>query len=150
MPIVTHDVVPGIGPLLDFSVGVTTPREQVLKAVGKPVPPPQSVRGLIDTGASHTVLDKSIITGLCLNPSGITRIKTPSTGQGTHQCYLYDVKFHFISNQGIRIPLASLPSLPVLECDLSAQGIQALIGRDVLASCALFYNGDVSRFALAF
>jgi len=37
------------GPVLDFYVGVSIPREGALKQAGKPVPNPVLVRGLIDT-----------------------------------------------------------------------------------------------------
>jgi hypothetical protein len=41
-------------------------------------------------------------------------------------------------------------TIPVLETDFSAQTIQALIGRDLLARCMLFYNGPTGTIALAY
>lgn len=40
--------------------------------------------------------------------------------------------------------------MPVVESDLSAQGIQALIGRDILSDSLLVYNGYTGLFILSF
>ncbi len=44
----------------------------------------------------------------------------------------------------------SLGALPILESALQHQGIQALIGRDVLANCLFTYDGQAQTFCLAF
>jgi len=41
-------------------------------------------------------------------------------------------------------------TIPVIGTDLSAQGIDALVGRDVLKDCVLVYNGGTGTFTLAF
>jgi hypothetical protein len=41
-------------------------------------------------------------------------------------------------------------SVPVIESDLTGQGIGALIGRDLLAKCLLVYDGQAGVFTLAF
>ena len=41
-------------------------------------------------------------------------------------------------------------NLPVIEAPLARQGIQVLIGRDVLADCVLNYNGATRIYTLAF
>jgi len=41
-------------------------------------------------------------------------------------------------------------ALPVVAANLRVQGIQALIGRDVLARCLSVYEGSARVFALAF
>ena len=41
-------------------------------------------------------------------------------------------------------------ALPVYERALGAIGYQALLGRDVLASCGFFYDGPGKRFTLAY
>jgi hypothetical protein len=37
-----------------------------------------------------------------------------------------------------------------MAADLSVQGIDALIGRDVLRDCIFIYNGSVGLFTIAF
>jgi len=39
--------------------------------------------------------------------------------------------------------------IPVVEANLAPQGIQALLGRDVLANCVLTYNGLEDYFVIA-
>jgi hypothetical protein len=41
-------------------------------------------------------------------------------------------------------------AIPVIEANLSQQGIQALIGRDVLGNGVLWYNGHAGILSLAF
>ena len=47
---------------------------------------------------------------------------------------------------GVSLPRAdalTAAALPVTATDFAAQGIDALIGRDVLRDCILIYNGSV-------
>jgi hypothetical protein len=43
-----------------------------------------------------------------------------------------------------------LPAVSVLESALKVQGIDALIGRDVLQYCLLVYDGRASTISMAF
>ena len=131
---------------MDLFVGVTAPRATMLKAAGQPEPTPVKVRGLVDTGATCTCIDPSIIKQLGLTPTGTTVIRTPSTGTSSHSCSQYDVSI-YLPHPTIVFKVAPLA---VVESVLSNQGIHVLIGRDVLSNCFLFYNGAVGRFALAF
>lgn len=40
--------------------------------------------------------------------------------------------------------------VPVIASDLSLQGIDALVGRDILARCLFVYDGPANMFSLAF
>lgn len=145
MPLITLDILP-FGPVIDILVGVTKPRAEMLKKDGKTEPQPVQVRGLVDTGASCTAIDPDVLKQLGLDPKGTTQIQTPSTGKLPHTCNQYDVSL-YLPHPSV---VFRIPALPVIESCLSNQGIGALIGRDVLANCFLFYNGAVNRFALAF
>jgi hypothetical protein len=52
----------------------------------------------------------------------------------------------------LRHPIASRTwfALPVIGADLSPQGIQALVGGDVLANRLFIYAGEGANFCLAF
>lgn len=145
MPQLTLQIAAG-GPLVDIAVAVSDERREALVKAGQPVPNPVLIRALIDTGASCTCIDPSVLQHLGLTPTGSTPIHTPSTGTGTHNADQYDV------NIVLRHPELSLTlgTIPVIEAHLVMQGIQALLGRDVLASCLLVYNGELGFFTLSF
>jgi Aspartyl protease len=137
------------GPIVNAGVSVSEGRRQALEAAGELVPTPQYIRALVDTGASFTSIDPSVLGLLNLSPTGTIDIVTPSTGQGTHTADTYDVDF-MIGAGPEDIPL-SISNLRTASCDLFLrQGIHALIGRDILARCILHYNGDAGTFTLAF
>jgi predicted aspartyl protease len=49
-----------------------------LAAENQPQPSPIQVRALIDTGASHTCVDPSVLRPLNLTPTGSTHVSSPS------------------------------------------------------------------------
>jgi hypothetical protein len=109
----------------------------------------QIIRALIDTGASFTSVDPSVLAALNLTPTGTIDIVTPSTGQGTHTADTYDVDFKI--GAGPNDTPLSISNLRIASCDLFLkQGIHALIGRDILQRCIFIYNGAISMFSLSF
>lgn len=48
------------------------------------------------------------------------------------------------------LPTPLMVTLPVIECDFSTQGFQALIGRDVLHHCVFVFEGPTDTFRLEF
>jgi hypothetical protein len=131
------------GPLLDILVGPSKPRADALRAANLPVPSAIQIRGLVDTGASCTCIDPAALQTLQLTPTGTIPIHTPSTGTQPHQTNLFDVLIH------PRLSL-TIQAVSVAESHLAIQGIQALIGRDVLRNCLLIYDGQAGAFTLAF
>jgi hypothetical protein len=71
---------------------------------------------------------------------------TPSTGAQVHHANLYDVSL-VLMHPALSL---SISNVAVAEAQLSIQGIQALIGRDVLKNCLLVYDGQNGTFTLAF
>ncbi len=96
---------------------------------------------LIDTGASCVVLDQIAIAPLGLVPTGAASMHTPSTS-GTQ----YDVSLIIPATSG---PPFVLEALPVLEGSFKSQGIDGLLGRDVLKQFVLFYNSPLDGYTLA-
>jgi hypothetical protein len=111
-----------------------------------PVPTPVDVRVLVDTGASGTCLDPSIMTLLNLTPKGTVMIHTPSTGGTPCAHSQYDVSL-ILMHPKISY---TFHAVPVIASTLGAQGIQGLLGRDVLKECLLIYDGPANGFTLAF
>lgn len=134
------------GPLVNALIGPSAPRAEALRLANQPVP--SFVQGLflIDTGASGTCVDPTLIAKLGLPPTGAAPMQTPSTNGTPVQCNLYDVSVFIPDGQGGFMT----PALPVMECNLAAQGILGLIGRDILNRCTLIYNGSANFVTLAY
>ena len=147
MPVLTAAFQAGV-PLVRIAVGVSEPRQGALQAVSQPIPDPQGCLALLDTGASHSCVDPTILAALGLSPTGSVSVLTASSGTTPHACRQFDVALViFMDNQ--QIHLASL-TIPVMELDLVNQGFGALIGRDVLSQGLLVYNGKRGELMLSF
>ncbi|HEY2496830.1 MAG TPA: aspartyl protease family protein [Candidatus Angelobacter sp.] len=128
---------------------ISIARVKALEAAGKPHPEAQKVRALIDTGASITGVDPTVLKALGISQTGEAEIHTPSTGGTPVKVPTYDVTIgiyegrpgqgHFISD-----------TIQVTETDLSRHGFQVLIGTDVLAKCLFHYNGAEGFFTLCY
>ena len=119
-----------------------------MTAAGVPIPPAVIARALIDTGASCSCLDPSVIAKLGLMPSGSVSMHTPSTAGKAVVCNQFDVAVGVIMDPGeVHIPSMIIP---VIESNLACQGIQALLGRDLLEKGILIYDGRHRSLTLAF
>lgn len=137
----------GGAPVIDLRVGVSHPRADALRRAGLPVPPQIQVRALVDTGASCTSLDTAILNTLGVPTTGTVACHTPSTtSTQPHTANQYDVSLVLVHPLVIR----TWHAIAVTESQLAHQGIQALIGRDVLSACLLTYDGQQQSFCLGF
>ncbi len=126
---------------------VSEARRQALTAAGQPIPDPQRILAILDTGASISAVDPTALTTLGLTATGKADIVTPSTQGGTVATDTYDVcigiyagrpgDLHFISDT-VQVTSSVL-----------FNGVQALIGTDILKNCILTYNGADDCFSLA-
>jgi hypothetical protein len=85
---------------------------------------------------------------LNLIPKGIGSMHTGSSGASAHRCNIYDISL-IVPN-----PARSLivNDLQIHEIELAASGqpFLALIGRDILDKCNLFYLGELKQAILVF
>ena len=138
------------GPLLLAYIGVSQARSAALTAAGQAIPGAVPIQALVDTGASCTCIDPSVLQSLALTPTGIVTVNTPSTGAQPHIAQQFDVNIMIPGGLPTHIPLV-VPNVPVVAAHLAAQqGFQALIGRDILAQCLFIYDGSIDQFTLAF
>jgi hypothetical protein len=140
------------GPVLSAYIGVSLARFAALTEDGQEPPLPILVRALIDTGASCTCVEPSVLEALELTSKGQVPTYTPSTGTSPHQCDQYDISLLIPGATAITTPF-NRPNLFVIAAakdSLHPHGIQALIGRDVLEDCLLQYNGATVSFTLAY
>lgn len=104
---------------------------------------------MIDTGASVSGFAPRVFRELDLTPSDELAILTPSTlPDSPHACPLYQVSLAIV---------AEGRSCPFPDCDVIAtdcwhpgEGIEGLIGRDILDRCFFQYIGQDRRFTLSF
>jgi hypothetical protein len=118
-----------------------------MELAGLAIPSAASCRLLIDTGASGTCLDSWIIQHLGLTPSGVAQVHTPSTtAHSLHTCNQYDVSLVIPHPELSRI----FHAIPVMESQFAHQGIDGLLGRDILGNCLFIYNGELGIYTLSF
>ncbi len=145
MSVLTGTIRP-FGPRIEFKAMPSRQRVEALKRAGIPFSSPIVGMGLLDTGASCSALDRQLIATLGLQTRGIVSIHTPSTGAGFQTCNQFDACLVL----GVMLPTPLMVTLPVIECDFSTQGFQALIGRDVLHHCVFVFEGPADTFRLEF
>jgi hypothetical protein len=133
-----------LGAMADVRVMLSHQRVEALKKAGRPYATPQTVLGLIDTGASCSAIDATLARGMGLEPRGVTQIHTPSTGDAYETRNLYDVSFVLGHDQ----PAALHLTLSVIESGFASEGFLVLIGRDVLSRCTFTYHGPTGRYSL--
>ncbi len=137
------------GPLLQVMIGVSEPHRDALKKLGKPVPMFVPGTFLVDTGASSTCVDPDLVSSLGLTATGAVMMETPSTAGVPVSCPLYDVAVVIPSGRATDSHFV-IGALPIMETQLKAQGIDGLLGRDVLSECVLISNGPASQMVLSY
>ncbi|MDE1852545.1 MAG: hypothetical protein KGI38_02225 [Thaumarchaeota archaeon] len=128
------------GPTVEAEVAVPSALEQLLRQKGQSVPPPVKGNVLVDTGATMSAVDDSVIRALGVSPIGV--INTGTAG-GPQTQSLYPARF-ILQVVGWTFEFGR-----VTGANLSGTGLVALIGRDVLSSMLLEYNGPLRVFTLA-
>ncbi len=156
MPVLVLPFVPGSGAQVHAQITISRTRLLHLRQTRQPVPPPVQVVAVLDTGAERTCVDPAVIARLNLptrNPGF-----TAAPGVGVGPAVFGGSSFGYSYEAGLVIlhPVIKPPSnliIHELELDclpLAAFGIEAVIGRDVLASCVLVYNGPAGSATLAY
>jgi len=130
------------GPLLPVAVAVHPILAQQLRGSGATPPAPVGGVGLIDTGASVSAVDSSVVSQLGIPPIGTINV---GTAGGVQQQAQYPASFSF--------PGTGLPTINfnfVIGSNLTGQQppIIALIGRDVLRHFVMIYNGNFGQVVL--
>lgn len=143
MPIYDSQVTPQVlrarGPCLPIDISLPQILIDQLTQQGRKIPSPVSGIAQVDTGASISVVDLSVISHLRINPIGVVSI---GTAAGPARRNLYPVRFAF--------PNLNLDLNRVIGADLSSFHITTLIGRDILSLFLLIYHGPAGRFTLTF
>jgi hypothetical protein len=150
MPQVTASVsAPGL--ILDVLVWVSTPYRRLLDSSKRTLPPVATVRAMIDTGATISIIDQAVIARLGVPSTGSVTVHSPTTGQTPQPALQYDVGLVIPGSDPAKA-VFSLSSIAVIEADFSAHGgeYNALLGLDVLEKGILLFNGPAKTFTLTF
>lgn len=135
------------GPIIDAEVRPHLGRQGILRRMGKQVASFR-VRLLVDTGSSHTVLDSSLIMALGVHGTGTADVYTGSTGNTPITTSLFLVSITLDSAQRGRAH--TINALLVSTGDYNGRQHQGVLGRDVLRTGAMIYEGDLASVSLAF
>jgi hypothetical protein len=128
------------GLIIDVTIDLNKVFKQVLTELGRPIPPPMITKGLIDTGCSITSIDQSIAESLNLPSQGKVKVYTAA---GPSTSYAYEVGIFFGPL------LEGRPSWRVHSARLSNPQFKVLIGRDIMESWAITYNGSFGYFSIS-
>ena len=78
MPHLTLRISPQ-GPILRAAIMVSTSRHEMLVAAGQSAPVPHTIEALIDTGASISGVDPTVLSALGLTPTGTAEVVSASS-----------------------------------------------------------------------
>ncbi len=148
MPYLSGPILTG-GPVLDVIVSVPVARVALLQRHGFAVPGPVHVRALIDTGATLSAFAPRVFAALDLRSVDRIEVLTPSTRpDAPHSFERYQVALALVA-EGRSCPFPETLVMSA-DCWLEDEGMEALIGRDILDHCFFQYLGPDRRFTLAF
>jgi hypothetical protein len=145
MPTLTFHVHPKDGPLLMVNVRPSVPF-QIANGVGANVLC-ATQPFLVDTGASHCLIDEAVISGWGLHPKRAVSVRSASK-QAQQQGQIYDLALElFVGNNTATWSHRALEVTALPSHRFGGVPFKGLIGRDVLEQCRLVYDGphrDVS------
>jgi hypothetical protein len=156
MPILTVPFVAGVGVRVRAQVTLGRPELLRRRQALQPIPPPFPVVALLDTGAERTCVDPAVVARPGLPHLGAVLTYAPGLGAGPAALGGATANFSYEAGLVLLHPVVKppsnlvIPELVVDELPLAALGIEAVIGRDVLAGCVLVYDGPAGSATLAY
>lgn len=129
------------GPCVQVSIGLAQSIANQLLQQGKTLPRPISGVALIDTGATSTCIDDAAAQQLQLPVVNVVNVASASHASTPQNVYPIQVEV-------VGLPI-SIEAPNAIGAALAPQGLLALIGRDVLQHCTLFYNGITGEITLS-
>jgi hypothetical protein len=145
MPLMTRPV-SASGPVIDVQIGVPPAQMLALQQAGKTPPNELQLHALVDPGSSHTCIDLQCVTALGLVSVGQVPLFIPAPQAASQQYNQYHVRLWLIHPQMNYY----MSKVDVVAADLYAQGVEMLLGRDVLKHCLLVYDGPSDTFSFGF
>jgi hypothetical protein len=135
------------GAVVSILIGVSEARRRALLRVGFPVPAPSVLRAVLDTGSFITLADEPAIMALGVTFHNQQQFFTSATGVTPHVRDVYKLSITLLDDGGA--PLAYWPSVDVLPAVfLPTDAVHGVIGRDLLGTAVLHFDGRAGAFTL--
>ncbi|MCY4152237.1 MAG: hypothetical protein OXE94_08405, partial [Aestuariivita sp.] len=133
-------------PCLDVQLSIGKEHEKTLQARKMEVPTPRTVRGLMDSGASCTCVDISVVRALGLSSSKEVHFLTPLSNDPITGLQ-YEVGVHIAAGPTQR-PWIDTSNLPVIAFPFSPdQPFHVLVGHDLLSRFdKIHYDKDIESY----
>ncbi len=135
-----------MGPLLTVTVSVLDQQADIRRRRGDEIPVVEGL-ALIDSGASATCIDDEVAMRAGLPAVDTARM---SSASGPSEVSVYAGKITLVQRGSTSSDVVAIQTLRALGVNINGQGIIALIGRDILNSCIMIYNGPEAQYTLAF
>lgn len=129
------------GPLLEIEVRVSTAFESVLTSRNMPIPNPRRGLAILDTGASVSAIQSTVLSSLGIPSAGNTPVVSAA---GRLRTSRFDIRISF---PALQLPLRDLN---VLGVNLGNNRVIALIGRDIMRDWIMHYNGPAGTCSLTY
>lgn len=157
MPLVALRFTARDGLRVRVRIALDRPTILQLRQAGQAIPQPVDVDALIDPGAERTCVDPAVVARVGLPLYAFNFSSAPGTAQPVVSA-LGGVGVNTTHTAGVTIlhPTGSagqdlvVPELVVRTLPLRPLGIDALIGRGILARCVLVYDGPAGAATLAY
>ena len=143
---VNPNVLIGSGPLLNVEVSIPSALADVYSKENKSIPEPKAGFALIDTGATRTCIDDTVIRQMDVSPIGVA---TSYTAAGPKEHSLFPAHFRFPAFK-MDIDFSSVLGVDLKGQHFNNEPIIALLGRDLLSKFIFVYNGTLGMYTVAF
>lgn len=127
------------GAIVTIQVGVPGTLAAELQRQGQPVPPPQLIKGLVDTGASISTVSEAVAQAAGLRTVG--SVPLYGVGGGGEKP-LFAASFG-LPDYGVTVDPIELGGVTI-----GMPGVDALIGRDILRPLFFEYKGPEGAFGI--
>jgi predicted aspartyl protease len=125
------------GPWILISIGNPQFELDEARALGLEFPEPRPFKALIDTGASVTIINPEVAQTWKLRQTGFAQIAAAGSS-GRYPEHAAAIRFPGTDLKGF-------DPIRVIACPIVRQPVSCLIGRDILRSWLLTYNGQTGQ-----
>jgi hypothetical protein len=136
------------GPVVDVRVWIGPEQKEALDARGSPVAPPFSVRGLVDTGARMTAIQRGLAQGMGLPVHDWIWLRSSVLGEEQREAPVYRLQMTFGPINAPELPHWRV--IMAVGVSVVSPGVIALIGQDLLATCRFTYDGRKRRLMMSY